>query len=74
MATDYHHMVKWALSFALGGEVSRSELNRIANTHVIRKKLRVESRETRLIARACATHLMFASTHWSMPLTQMVHS
>ena len=49
-------------------------LNRIANTHVIRKKLRVESRQTSLTARACATHLMFALTHWSMPLTHMVHS
>ena len=66
VATDYHHMVKWTLIFALSGEVSQS-----AKTHVIRKKLRVESRQTMLAARACATHLMFAVAHWSMPLTQM---
>ena len=79
MATDCHQMVKWALSFALSGEVSRS-VRSLSNTepdsqtHVIRKKLRVESRQTRLTARACATHLVFALTHWSMPLTHMVHS
>ena len=31
MATDYHRMVKWALSFALSGEVSRS-VRSLSNT------------------------------------------
>ena len=31
MATDYHQMVKWALIFALSGEVSRS-VRSLSNT------------------------------------------
>ena len=79
VATDYHKMVKWALSLALSGDVSQS-VRSLSNTELdsqhtlIRKTLRVEAKQTRLTARACATHLMFALTHRSMPLTQMVHS
>ena len=85
VATDYHQMVKWALSFALSGEESQS-VRSLSNTEqvshhtrhreeaVIGKKLKVGSRQTKLTTRACATHLMFALTHLNMPLTQMVHS
>jgi hypothetical protein len=56
VATDYNQMMKWALSFALCGEVSQTiramsnTKQDILSTLTIRKKLRVESRQTRLIA------------------------
>ena len=47
VATDYHQMVKWALSFALSGEVSRSVLS-LSNTeqdsHHTRHKEEAEGR------------------------------
>ena len=74
VATDYHQMVK-TLSFAFSGGVSRS-VRSLSNTEQDSQHTRhKEEAEGRIKTdQACAKHLMFALTHWSMPLTQMVHS
>ena len=67
VTTDYHQMMKWALSFALCGEVSQSVRSLSNNEQDIQHIRHKEEAEDRiktdwLKTRACATHLMFALT------------
>ena len=65
VATDYHHMVKWAISFALSGEVSQS-VRSLSN-------IEQDSQHTRHKTEA-EGRIKTDQAHWSMPLTQIVRS
>ena len=78
VATDYHHMVKWALSFALSGEVSQS-VRSLSNTEQdiqhTRHKEDAEGRiKTDQADRQSLQDTLDVCIHWCMPLTMMVHS